>query len=162
MSNYSTKAALKAGQGTRLTKVSKFMEKTNNVLQTSDLQVVVVESEPRFSAQVKVCHPDGCRKDRQGLCRSEVSGSSSFHEEGLCFSCLFRTNSMRSAGYSSLLMPLEPLAGMAGSSRGQCISGQFTPSCGDSYGRSRWRPLQMETKGPHRSTRCVPLCGGRG
>lgn len=51
------------------------MEKTNNnnVRQTSDLQVVVVESEPCFSAQVKVCHPD--------VCRSEVSGRSSFHEE---------------------------------------------------------------------------------
>ena len=58
------------------------MEKTNNnVLQTSDLQVVVMESEPRFSAQVKVRRPDVCRKDGQGLCRSEVSGSSSFHEE---------------------------------------------------------------------------------
>lgn len=59
------------------------MEKTNNnILQTSDLQVVAVESEPRFRAQVKVCHPVVCRKDGKGLCRSEVSGSSSFHEEG--------------------------------------------------------------------------------
>lgn len=29
--------------------------KDNNRLQTSDLRVAVVESEPRFSAQVKVC-----------------------------------------------------------------------------------------------------------
>lgn len=41
---HSTKAALKAGQGTRLTKISKFVEKTNNnILQTSDLQVVTVK-----------------------------------------------------------------------------------------------------------------------
>lgn len=41
---YSTKAALKAGQGTRLTKISKSVEKTNNnILQTSDLQVVAVK-----------------------------------------------------------------------------------------------------------------------
>lgn len=45
---------------------------------------------------------------------------------------------------------------------GSVYAGQFTPSCGDSCGRSRWLPLRTGTKGPRRSTRSAPLCAGRG
>ncbi len=141
------------------------MEKTNNnILQTSDLQVVVVESEPRFRAQVKVCHPVICRKDRKGLCRSEVSGSSSFREEGtLLFLPLYSEDKQYEVRWL-----FKPTNATWATSRGgrkvqrSAYVGPFTPSCGDSCGTSRWQLLRTGTKGPRRSTRYAPLCGGRG
>lgn len=99
-------------------------------------------------------------EDRQGLCRSEVSAL--FKKREVFFSCLFTqsSDSMRSGGCSSLLMPREPLAEVA--PRYRVYGWQFTPSCDDSCVRSPWRPLRTETKGPRRSTRSAPLCGGRG
>lgn len=157
LSSYSTKAALKAGQGTRLTKVSKFMEKTNNnVIQTSDLQVVVAELRSTLASVILTSVEE---TGRQRLYKSDVC-----LKRRLFFSRLFtqRTNSMRSGGCSSLLMPHAAVAGRR--FKGQCTWGQFTLLCGDSCGRSpsRRQPLQTGTKGPRRSTRSAPLCGGRG
>lgn len=70
-----TKAALKAGQGTRLTKVSR-----KRLLLTSGLQVAV-ESEAALWVQVSVGRPVVCQKERQSLSGSEMSDGSSFHEE---------------------------------------------------------------------------------
>lgn len=59
---HSTKAALKAGQGTRLTKISKFVEKTNNnILQTSDLQVVTVKIRDALQGSGKSTPLSCCR-----------------------------------------------------------------------------------------------------
>lgn len=59
---HSTKAALKAGQGTRLTKISKFVEKTNNnILQTSDLQVVTVKIRDALQGSGKSTPSSCCR-----------------------------------------------------------------------------------------------------
>lgn len=59
---HSTKAALKAGQGTRLTKISKFVEKTNNnILQTSDLQVVTVKIRHALQGSGKSTPSSCCR-----------------------------------------------------------------------------------------------------
>lgn len=146
------------------------MEKTNNnVLQISDLQVVVVvESEPCFSAQVKVrlWLPVLCRKDRQGLCRSEVSGSSSLREEAtLLFLPLYSEDKQYEVRW--LFKPTN--ATSATSSGGRKVrrseyARQFTPSCGDSCGRnpSRWHQRRTGTTGRRRSTRSAPLYEGRG
>lgn len=145
------------------------MEKTNNnVLQIFDLQVVV--------AEVWAMHQSsGLRSKFASVVltsaerRVRVSTSLKCPAAALClkrrlfFPRLFtqRTNCMRSGRCSSLLMPL---AAVAGRFRGQCTWGQFTLLCGDSCGRSpsRGQPPQTGMKGPRRSTRSAPLCGGRG
>lgn len=80
----------------------------------------------RPQVKVRLCHPVVCREDGQRLCRSEAH----------FFSRLFtqRTNSMRSGGCSSLLMPLERRAEVAGGSRGQCTRGGSHPRVATAVG----------------------------
>lgn len=121
------------------------MEKTaNNIFQTSDLQVVVVES--RFSAQGSgqslPLSSSRLRTGRVSVGLKSLAAALSMRRE-VSFSCLFtqRTNSMRSGGCSSLLMPLEPLAEVAGRSRGQCMWGSSHPRVATAVrgARSGWR-----------------------
>lgn len=122
------------------------MEKTNNiVLQTSDLQVVCcLTSVPRFSAQVCLCHPAEWTADRRSLCavglKSLAAAPSSGEETPLSLPLCSEDKQYEVSGWSSLLMPLEPLAVVARRSRGQCVCVcVYTCVCGAGRGISHPR-----------------------
>lgn len=101
-----------------------------------------------------------CLQDGPGLCRSEVS----FHEEEtLLFPPLHSEDKQDEVSWLfKLTHATVTEQRWQGVVQRSADVGQVTPSCGDSCGRSWRRRLRTGTGGRRRSTRCAPLCGGRG
>lgn len=126
--------------------------------------MVVVESEPRFSAQgsSQSSPLSSClvTKGQAGPLQVWISGSSS-----LLFLPLYSEDKQYEVRW--LFKPTK--ATSATNSGGRKVQRsvyvrQITPSYGDSCGRSPSRRHQRRTgtKGRRHSTRSAPLCGGRG